>query len=337
MKHMKKKSVTVGMSIAAACGMGLVVACGSAQMDGEENAVDAVEQAATSSVIKHVFVIAMENHDSTQIYGNTGSAPYINNTLLPNYAHSTNFNDELALSIPSEPHYVWMEAGTNAFSDHTFTGDGDPTSSNSTSDTNHLATQIKNATNGVTWRTYQEGLNSSTGACPIHSNGFYAAKHDPFVFFKDVAGNPPSASNSYCSSHHRAYSAFAGDLGNGDVASYTFITPNLCNDMHGASGCPNSNTIKSGDTWLSTELPRIISYANANAGVIFVTWDEGSSTLKTPFLAIGPGVKTNYTGTVSYNHSSVIKSIDKILGLSTLSRVSSANDLAGLFKAGQYP
>jgi hypothetical protein len=100
-----------------------------------------------------------------RIYGNTTNAPYINNTLLPAYAHSTNFNDDLALSIPSEPHYVWMEAGTNAFSDHTFTGDGDPTSSNSTSNTSHLATQINNATNGVTWRTYQEGLNSSTGSC----------------------------------------------------------------------------------------------------------------------------------------------------------------------------
>jgi hypothetical protein len=118
----------------------------------------------------------------------------------------------------------------------------------------------------VTWRTYQEGLNTTTGLCPIKSSGFYAAKHDPFVFFQDVSGNPPSKTNSYCGSHHKAYSAFATDLANGDVASYTFITPNLCNDMHGASGCPNSNTIQSGDTWLSTELPRIISYANANAG-----------------------------------------------------------------------
>lgn len=92
-----------------------------------------------------------------------------------------------------------------------------------------------------------------------------------------------------------------------------------------------------GDNWLKTELPRIITYVNANAGVIFITWDEGNSTLKMPFLAIGPGVKANYTGTVSYNHSSVIKSVEKILALPTLSRVGSANDLADLFKAGQYP
>ncbi|HSU41528.1 MAG TPA: alkaline phosphatase family protein, partial [Polyangiaceae bacterium] len=213
----------------------------------------------------------------------------------------------------------------------------DPSSTNSTSSTSHLVTQIKNATNGVTWRSYQEGLNSSTGSCPIHSSGFYGAKHDPFVFFKDVAGSPPSSSNSYCVAHHKAYSSFASDLAAGDVASYTFITPNLCNDMHGASGCPDSNTVRSGDTWLSKELPRLISYVNANAGVIFITWDEGSSTLKMPFLAVGPGVKTNYTGTVSYTHSSLVKSIEAILALPTLSTVSSANALSDPFKAGQYP
>jgi hypothetical protein len=283
-----------------------------------------------------VFVIAMENHDASEIYGSS-KAPYINGTLLADYAHSTNFNDPLALSIPSEPHYVWMEAGTNAFSDHTFTGDGDPTSSNSTTSTAHLVTQINGATSGVTWRTYQEGLSTSTGACPIHSSGLYAAKHDPFVFFKDVSGSPPSASNTYCSAHHRAYTSFATDLAAGDVASYTFITPNLCHDMHGASGCPSTNEITQGDTWLSTELPRIITYAHANAGVVFVVWDEGDSTLKLPFIAVGPGVKTGYAGSVSYTHSSLVKSIEAILGLPTLSKVSSANDLSDLFVAGQYP
>jgi hypothetical protein len=290
----------------------------------------------TSSVIKHVFVIAMENHDSTEIYGSS-KAPYINHTLLPAYAHSTNFNDPLALSIPSEPHYVWMEAGTNAFSDHTFTGDGDPSSSNSTSSTAHLATQIANATNGVTWRTYQEGLNGSTGACPIHSSGLYAAKHDPFVFFKDVSGSPPSATNANCAAHHRAYSAFASDLAAHDVATYTFITPNLCHDMHGASGCGSTDEVTQGDTWLSTELPRILSYASANAGAVFVVWDEGASTLKLPFIAAGPGVKTGYAGGVSYTHSSLLKSIDEILGLPTLPKVTSANDLADLFRSGQFP
>jgi hypothetical protein len=70
---------------------------------------------------------------------------------------------------------------------------------------------------------------------------------------------------------------------------------------------------------------------------IVIEWDEGSSTLKMPFLAIGPGVKVGYTGTVSYNHASIIKSAEAILGLPTLSKVSSANTLSDLFKSGQYP
>lgn len=292
--------------------------------------------AAQASVIQHVFVITMENTDASQIYGNTASAPYINNTLLPNYAHSTNWNDELP-SLASEPHYIWMEAGTNAFADHTFTTDNDPSRKNSTNSTAHLVTQIKNALGGVTWMTYQEDQNANTGSCPVVSSGFYAAKHNPFVFFQDVAGNPPSKTNAYCSAHSKPYSSLAADLAANNIASYVFITPNLCNDMHGATGCPNSNRIRSGDDWLNAQLPQIINWANLHSSVIFITWDEGGSTTKMPFLAIGPGVKANYTGTVSYDHRSLIKSVEEIFGLPFLSTVSGASDLADLFQAGFFP
>jgi hypothetical protein len=157
------------------------------------------------------------------------------------------------------------------------------------------------------------------------------------VFFDDVAGSPPSATNAYCVAHHRAYDALAANLAAGDVASFTFITPNLCHDMHGASGCSDANSVRGGDTWLSRELPRLIEYVNSHAGIIFITWDEGSSTLKMPFLAIGPSVKKGYTGSVSYSHGSVLKSIESILQLPKLSMVSSANELSDLFTSGQYP
>ena len=61
--------------------------------------------------IRHVFVIAFENHDETDIIGNSAAAPYINDTLAKNYASASNFVDTLALNVPSEPHYVLMEAG----------------------------------------------------------------------------------------------------------------------------------------------------------------------------------------------------------------------------------
>jgi hypothetical protein len=300
-------------------------------------AVASVSAAQTTTAVKYVFVIAMENHDARDIYGNTTDAPYINNTLIPQYAIATNFSDELAASIPSEPHYVWMDAGTNAFSDHTFTTDNDPSRKNSTSSSAHLATQIKNAANGVTWLAYQEGITSSTGLCPIVSSGFYAAKHDPFVFFQDVSGSPPSTSNAYCVAHHKDLSALAGDLASGAVATYNFITPNLCNDMHGATGCPDSNTIRSGDNWLKNNLPALISFVNTNQGVIYITWDEGESTTLMPFLAVGPHVKVGYSGAVAYTHSSMLKSREESLQVPVLSTVSAANDFADLFQAGFFP
>ena len=61
---------------------------------------------------RSVFVIVMENESSSAIYG-SAAAPYINTTIKPESAYATMFTDELPSAVPSEPHYVWMEAGTN--------------------------------------------------------------------------------------------------------------------------------------------------------------------------------------------------------------------------------
>lgn len=291
---------------------------------------------ATTTTVKHIFVVVMENHDANEIYGDTIDAPYINNTLVPTYAHSKNFNNELPISYLSEPHYVWMEAGTNSFSDVTFSNDSDPSKSNTTSSTQHLATQIDNAGTGIGWMAYQQGITSSTGACPITSSGQYAAKHNPFVFFKDIVGATPSKTNSLCESHHKDYTKLATDLKNNEVATYNFITPNLCNDMHGNSGCP-SNTIAAGDQWLAANLPAMITYANGNQGVVLVVWDQGDRTTQMPFIAIGPSIKTKYTSTVALNHSSILKSVEEMLGLPILTTVSKSNDLSDFFVGGTVP
>ncbi len=287
-----------------------------------------------------VFVITMENEAESAVYGSS-SAPYINKQLIPQYAHATAFTDPLPDSIPSEPHYVWMEAGTNAFSDTTFTTDADPDARNSTASTAHLTTQMMAASPAVSWLSFMEGLDASTtGACPVSSSGFYGAKHDPFVFFQDIAGKTPSPTASLCVAHHRAYttSSFAQALSQGTVAQYNFITPNLCNDMHGATGCPNSDVIAAGDSWLASNLPPIIQYANAHDGVIFIVWDEpeGGSPL-IPFLAIGPHIKPGYASSVSVTHSALVKTVEKIFGLPLLPTVAAANDFGDLFQAGFYP
>ncbi len=313
---------------------------GSGSGSGNHGADGGVQMDGARAMQRTIFVIPMENESSSLIYGNTMYAPYINNMLVPMAAQATNFTDELPALLPSEPHYIWMEAGTNAFSDFTFTNDNDPAANHSTSSTDHLATQLETA--HVTWMSYQEDINSTTGACPVVSSGFYAAKHDPFVFFQDVVGATPSKTAPLCVAHHKPYSMFQADIMSGSpMPQLVFITPNLCHDMHGATGCPAGTNVNqnilAGDTWLSTELPRILDYANANDGVVFLTWDEGDSSNLIPFLALGPRVKAGSTSTVAYTHSSQLKSIEEILGLPVLAKVTSANDFADMFQPGMFP
>ena len=49
----------------------------------------------------------------------------------------------------------------------------------------------------------------------------------------------------------------------------------------------DAQNIKAGDTWLSTELPRIIAYTQQHHdAVIFLTWDEGDATNLIPFVLV---------------------------------------------------
>jgi hypothetical protein len=239
-----------------------------------------------------------------------------------------------------------MEAGsssqTDANSGFGFLTDADPSAGNSTADVTHIATKLTAA--GKSWRAYQEGM--TAGTCPIASSGFYAAKHDPFIFFKDVVGTTPSTSNAGCIAHHRVYtpSAFQADLTANDVAQYTFITPDLCNDMHGASGCSNGCTsgtaaacVTKGDLWLSTNVPPILSFINAHGGVLMILFDEPETGTTQPFVIVGPNVKANFTSTATYTHSSYVKSLEKMFGLTVNTRVTNAVDFADFFNAGKFP
>ncbi len=286
-----------------------------------------------TTTIRTIFVIPFENKASVQIYGNTTDAPYINSLIGSVAANATMFRDVLP-ALPSEPHYVWMEAGTNEFTDHTFTNDNDPSATNSTASTEHLVTKLMAAS--VPWVSYQEGI--TTGTCPIASTGHYVAKHNPFVFFQDIVGSPPSASNALCASHHKSYADFPADLAVG-MTGYVFITPDECHDMHGALTCPSfifdAQNIKAGDDWLASELPRIIAYTEQHDdAVIFLTWDEGDASNLLPFLAIGQHVKSGHTSTVLVDHSSQAVTIQKLLGAPPIGTLAASPDLRDLFDPG---
>lgn len=299
---------------------------------------------------KHVIVIAMENKDAkpkgtrahSYIYGNLRDAPFINRTLSGQAARAANFIDEL-MKDRSQPHYILMEAGRTIFEDAHFECDNDPLKScgflssrpNWTKSREHLTAQFEDAGRPeLNWMTYQEGISPAvTGACPVHSSGLYAAKHNPFIYFSDVSGEPPSRDNRHCISHTRELSRFAEDMASNALASYVFITPNLCHDMHGALSCATGK-IAAGDEFLRTFLPPLLDWAGRNEAVVLIVWDEGSESEKIPFYAAGWGVKRGYESEVRYSHRSLVKTIERIFDLPVLDAVQDASDLSDMFEAG---
>ncbi|MCA1825855.1 MAG: hypothetical protein LC689_02805 [Myxococcales bacterium] len=275
-----------------------------------------------SNHINHVFIIVMENHDWSQIKGSS-SAPYINQTLLAQGAHAEKYMNVPGLH-PSLPNYIWLESGGN----QNVWDDGGPSSH--VLNVQHLTGLLEKA--GVSWKAYQEDIPGTN--CPLDPVNKYFPKHNPALYFTDVNGGLDYNSTG-CISHVRPYTELANDLETGKAPQYSFITPNICNDMHDNSGCQSSDAIKNGDTWLSQAVPQILgSSAYRNGGALFITWDESEGgDVPIGLIALSPMIKPGYSNTVSYTHSSTLRSIEEIFGVSPmLGGAAAATDLADLFK-----
>jgi hypothetical protein len=296
---------------------------------------------ASAEEIKTVFVIAMENHNWTQpanqftggiqqIFQNP-NAPFINSLvngtafavingrvvrISDQVAYASNYHSVLATPNgtnphihPSEPNYLWAEAGAN----FGVLNDNDPfrvPGGTNQDTTQHLVTYLTQA--GKTWRSYQEDTDLTTvggqltnvplprdqWTVPLKSisgtfapgsfnqfngsNQFnYAAKHNPQVFFTDSnGGNDATPANPLAQQYAPLQQLFT-DLANDAVADYNFISPNQFNDMHttlaagykGLTGDPAK--ILQGDDFLRQIIPVIMaSRAYKEHGAIIIWWDE---------------------------------------------------------------
>jgi hypothetical protein len=299
---------------------------------------------ANAQQIKKVFVIAMENHNWTQpanqftggiqqIYQNP-NAPFINSLvngtayaivndsvvhISDQVAYATAYHNVLATPSgnnpdihPSEPNYLWAEAGTN----FGVLNDNDPFSPNGPTNQNtplHFSNLLTQA--GKTWKSYQEDIDLTPIAgqlsnvplpqdqwtVPLQSfsgtfatgnfneyngsNQFnYAAKHNPMLFFSDTNGGNDATPGNPLSTHYAPLQQLLTDLANDTVADYNWITPNQFNDMHttlagGYKGLTGDLAkIRQGDDFLSQIVPVIMaSEAYKNHGVIILWWDESES------------------------------------------------------------
>ncbi|HEY8080270.1 MAG TPA: alkaline phosphatase family protein, partial [Labilithrix sp.] len=285
-----------------------------------------------TGAMKTVFVVMMENHSWGTIKASK-SAGYIN-TLAMQGAHAENYYTP-AGNHPSEPNYIWLEAGDNLG----ITTD-DPPATNHKSTTDHLVTQLE--AKGVTWKAYSEDI--TAGTCPLAASGLFDPKHTPMLFFDDVTGTN-NASYKRCTDHVVPYTQLADDIAKNQVPQYAFITPNLCDDMHGetfGTTCNSvfSDTIKAGNDWLQNEIPKIqASQAYKDDGVIFLLWDEGDETGfppvgsdgPIPFIVLGPKVKPGYVLNTKVTHSALLRTIQTIFGVPYLRGAMTSPDLAEVF------
>lgn len=281
--------------------------------------------ATANNHIKTVFLVLLENHNWSEILGNQ-SAPYLNQ-LLDKGAHAQNYYDNDKAVHPSEPNYIWLEAGDNLG-----ITDDNPPSDNYRTTRMHLTSLLDTA--NVSWKSYQEGIGGNE--CPLDAGGLYDPKHNPMVFFKNETSESEQSAN--CIAHVRPYSELAGDLTNDTVAQYNFITPSLCDDMHNSDGCATTDSVKNGDSWLASELPKIFSSAAyQRGGAVFITWDESEGAeLPIGMIVVSPFAKPGYSNAIRYTHSSMLRTTQEIFAVQPLLRdAANATSLSDLFSA--YP
>lgn len=282
-------------------------------------------QAGVSNITGSIFVIVMENTNWSSIKGSS-KAPYINSLLTgAQTSYATNYNNP-PNNHPSEPNYIWMDAGTN----YGITNDNDPTNkANQLVGKSHFAKQLDTA--GISWTAYAENITGTT--CPLSTSGQYAPKHVPFVFFDDTTDNF-STSSPTCIKHVRPFTEMAGALTANTVSKYVFVTPNLCDDMHDSCS-PTFNRIKQGDNWLKTVVPQITaSNAYKNNGALIITWDE-AATGDGPigFILMSPQAKGNgYNNKIYYTHSSLLRTLEENTGQALLNDAASQVDVSDLLK-----
>ncbi len=313
------------IALAGACALAACPGARDRSADACPAAAPTLAADASSHSVKTLFVIVMENQDWSSVVGSP-SAPYVNGTLLPRFAHAEAFRN--GGLHPSLPNYVVLEAGDalGVASDASPPDVPLPVSC-------HLVTWLE--ATGLSWKAYQEGIDGAT--CPIADVGRYAVRHDPFVYFEDVSGSPPSPSGRRCIDHVRPYAELSGDLQSGAVARYNFITPDLCDDGHDRCA-PWNDPVRQADAWLERELPPILaSRAWQDGGAVLITWDEPSSGDRPiGMIVVSPLAKPGYAGSLPYSHASTLRTVQEVLGVEPLLRgAATATSLSDLFTA--YP
>ena len=243
----------------------------------------------------HVVWIVLENVGYAVVGSN--QAPYLNG-LASACGLATN---DWAVGHPSLPNYIALTSGST----QGVTDDGEPS-------VHRLTNASVFSQLGGRWRALVESMRAP---CDRVTNGLYAARHNPAVYY--------AALGAQCRRNDvplvRPFS-----LG----ASFTFIVPNICDDMHSCS-------ISVGDAWLARTVPAILSSREfqLHSLVLFITFDENDSDPKNrvPTYVIAPSVPRGTRVGQPFTHYSLLRTTEALLGLPPLGEARHAASMIGPF------
>jgi hypothetical protein len=253
----------------------------------------------------HVVWIFMENKSYGAVIG-SNAAPY-ENALAQNCGLAGNYQ---GIAHPSLPNYLAATAGS------TFGVTDDLNPAKHPIPGSSLFSQLTSA--GLSWRAYEESMPSP---CRQGNSGLYAVRHNPAAYFTDIRTTTCPSQDLPLEGH------FAQDVASGNLPSFSFVTPNLCNDMHNCS-------VATGDAWLSNWVGDVLDGPNYRSGntLVVITWDEGdAASNRIPTIVIAPRVPNGTVSQGAFTHFSLLRTTEELLGLPLLRSAGSATSMASAF------
>jgi phospholipase C len=250
--------------------------------------------------------VVFENHEAASISGSSDAPTF--DSLARRYARLANYD---GVAHPSLPNYLALVSGSTQ-----------GISSDCTDCIVHAASLADTlARAGKTWKTYAEDLPypGFAGA----SAGRYAKKHDPFLYFHDVAASRARRNRVV------PFARFRRDLARRRLPDFSLLIPNLCNDMHDCS-------VATGDAWLRAHVVPLLHARVLRGGVVFVVFDEGTTDLggggRVAALALGPTVRRGARFRKATNHYGLLRTIEDAWRLPRLGLSRTATPIGGIWR-----
>ena len=298
--------------------LGAVVLLATRPLDGQTtnlaSNVQPQSPAASVTGIQHIVWVWFENREASAITSVT--APYFASFAAAN----VNFTNFYGVSHPSQPNYLDGFSGSN----QGVTGDGYCTFPAST---DNLAKQLAAA--GKSWRVYAQNFPGGCSDTTAFTGGVdgpglagqYVRKHNPAISFESVRLDSGQCGNIQ-------------PLANFDpTVNFAMVVPNMTNDMH-------DGTTAQGDAFLQAFVPLVTASPDWAHTLLIVSFDEGSTSINGGghiYTAAAAPWLAHANVATTYNHFSVLRTIEVVYGLPFLGSAATATTMTELLPSTSTP